>query len=398
MSPTTRRILRSERGAVFVLVGIAVFVLFSFMVFVLDYGIMWTSRRQAQNAADAGALAGAMARGYDDFDDPPSTSAPAQTASLVANANLIWQQPGASVVSFGCPAGATGRCVRVDVYRNGQFGSTPLPTVFGPLLGVTSQGVRATATGLSGNGNATDCLRPLAFPDKWVENRDPREEFNRYVETGPGAGQLLPSPPTPDEYIPPSDTQAVSYNLRDFGHRVFFEYDPSPNAPITDGSSSSDAALMLSLNLSGAYDRNITGCNGQSVALGDQLPVLNPAPGATQAALEVLEALDAGARWDDTNNEVENSCAPTCAPFSPRLIAIALFDPDQYQRERATGWAGCGGTPCIRVSNIVGFFIRRLNGASGGNGHFVRYPGRTVTTAPTFVDEGSWLVTTTLIR
>ena len=51
------RTLRSEQGAVFVQVGISIFVLMAFNVFVLDYGVMWVSRRQAQNAADAAALA-----------------------------------------------------------------------------------------------------------------------------------------------------------------------------------------------------------------------------------------------------------------------------------------------------------------------------------------------------
>ena len=61
------RTLRSEQGAVFVQVGISILVLMAFNVFVLDYGVMWVSRRQAQNAADAGALAGAVARGLRRF-------------------------------------------------------------------------------------------------------------------------------------------------------------------------------------------------------------------------------------------------------------------------------------------------------------------------------------------
>ena len=48
------------------------FVLMAFNVFVLDYGMLWVARGQAQNAADAGALAGAVARGFDDFADPPT--------------------------------------------------------------------------------------------------------------------------------------------------------------------------------------------------------------------------------------------------------------------------------------------------------------------------------------
>src|SRR6476620_6562833 len=106
--------LQSERGAVFVQVGIAMFVLVAFNVFVLDYGVMWVARSQAQAAADAGALAGAVARGYDDFDPTPSPmGTAAQLAKAAASANLVWNQPAtADVPAFNCPAGAPpGRCV-----------------------------------------------------------------------------------------------------------------------------------------------------------------------------------------------------------------------------------------------------------------------------------------------
>ncbi len=59
----------SERGSILVQVGVAIIVLIAFTAFVADYGLMWVSRRQAQNAADAGALAGAIALGFDDFAD-----------------------------------------------------------------------------------------------------------------------------------------------------------------------------------------------------------------------------------------------------------------------------------------------------------------------------------------
>ena len=66
-----QRVCRAQEGAIFVQVGIALFVLMGFSVFVLDYGVMWIARAQAQNAADAGALAGAVARGFDDFAADP---------------------------------------------------------------------------------------------------------------------------------------------------------------------------------------------------------------------------------------------------------------------------------------------------------------------------------------
>jgi hypothetical protein len=377
----TRRMLRSERGAVFAQVGIAVFVLMAFNVFVLDYGMMWVGRRQAQNAADAGALAGAVALGYDD--PPPTTTVAAEAAGSVASTNLIWQQPPDTPdVSFPtCPPGVTGRCVRVAVTRN-------METLFGPILGINTQAVGATATAIAANGNATACLRPFAFADQWTESGvTPPGEFNGYVE--PGGGAL----PSPDLYTPPDATQAVSYTVGDLGHLVTFSYDQPPlTSPITEG-------LLLPLALPGTntYEQNIGGCNGRLVALRDSLDLASPAPGSTRTELEALFAQDASANWDPVNSKITNSCAPGCAPISPRLIAIAVYDPDKYQYGRATpSWGGCTG-PCISVSNIIGFFINGLT-STGGHGYFVRYPGTKVVTKPTIADDGSWLVAPYLIR
>src|SRR5687768_1164486 len=55
----------SEQGAVFIHVAIALLALLMFMAFIADYGLWLTSRAQAQNAADAGALAGASALAFD---------------------------------------------------------------------------------------------------------------------------------------------------------------------------------------------------------------------------------------------------------------------------------------------------------------------------------------------
>jgi hypothetical protein len=385
---------RGENGAIFVQVGLAIFVLMCFNVFVLDYGIVWMSRAQAQNAADAGAYAGAIARNYDDFDDPPSPTGPAaESATQAATANLIWLQPGVSAVSFDCPIGITGRCVRVDVFRNGDFGSTALPTVFGPLLGVTAQGVRATATAQAVNANATNCLRPFAFPDAWDDTPggSPDGQFHAYVESGP------PPPGTPladpDVYTAPDSSQAVSLNLGNLGDWIDFHLDRPQNDPIVSG-------FLLPLDLPGTstYLEDIATCNGQPVALRELMPLAPPpVAGSTYTELEALVAQDPGATWDYTTRTIGNSCAPECAAVSPRLIAVALFDPDQYQQKRATGvWTGCAG-PCVTIANIAAVFIHSLSGG-GGHGHVVRYPGLSITTAPTFVDEGSWLVTATLIR
>src|SRR5690349_9703925 len=150
-----RRRLAAERGAILIQVGVAVLVLSAFGMFVIDYGVQWVSRNQAQNSADSGALAGAVALAYDNFTDRSSTG-PAKTAARnFAQANLVWGQAPdvqlATDVRFypdaptAFPASCSANdCVRVDVYRN-EARNNPLPTFLGGFVGVTTQGVRATA-------------------------------------------------------------------------------------------------------------------------------------------------------------------------------------------------------------------------------------------------------------
>jgi hypothetical protein len=402
MSRDRARAIGSEQGAVFVQVGISLFVLMAFNVFVLDYGMMWIGRRQAQNAADAGALAGALARGYDDFGDPPWSDVPEDSAVGVASTNLIWQQSGTSVVSFNCPSGITGRCVRVDVHRDGTNGSAQIPSLFGPILGITGQGVRATATAIVGNGNATTCLKPFALPDEWQDathtgHYQPTDTFVRWQTPGPGT--VI----DPDSYTPPSSTTAVSINISshfgDVDGRVVFDVNYAFADAVRPG-------FVLPLTLPGGrtHLEDMTSCNGQPIQLGQTLPInvglMGGAGGVTETALVSAFNLDPSADYNFGDSYVINSCAPACAAVSPRLFAVPLYDPSEFQRMRAqSDWSGCpGGTPCVIVRNIVGFFIHHLSGSIGRHGHFLKYPGVTATGAPNFTDDASWLVTTNLNR
>ena len=77
-----------------------------------------------------------------------------QSAIDVAAQNGVWgagaghhagrrHVPG---VPAGSPGAGSNACIRVDVFRNQRAGGNPLPTFFGRLVGITQQGVRATAT------------------------------------------------------------------------------------------------------------------------------------------------------------------------------------------------------------------------------------------------------------
>ena len=193
-----RQPARDERGAVLVHVAIAMLGLLAFSSFVIDYGVLWTARRQVQNAADAGAMAAAAYLGFTGGDEASARAA----AIEAAQANDVWgelPQVTATDVTFSaCPADAPGAaaaiCARTDAYRNQERGN-PLPTIFSSLVGVTSQGVRATATAEVVFSNTSSCVKPLAILDKWNEVQspgwDPGDTFDRYEPPPAPVGTLL---------------------------------------------------------------------------------------------------------------------------------------------------------------------------------------------------------------
>ncbi len=152
---------------------------------VIDYGALWLSRSQAQNAADAAALAGALSLAFDDPDDI------ARAQSNAVSAGTGEPDPGGRAVDHS----RDGRDTRpVSAWRAWAAGylhprervsqrgaGNALPTFFAQIMGITSQDIRATATAQVTTGNAVECMKPWAVADKWDENW---ENGNRTPVTG----------------------------------------------------------------------------------------------------------------------------------------------------------------------------------------------------------------------
>src|SRR5262245_58686187 len=195
------RRLQSERGAVIIHVAVGLVALIGFSALTVDYGVLWVSRRQAQNAADAAAHAAAEQLS---FGDPSDYTAATNAAVAAASQNLIWgQAPTATTVAITfldgvagtplCPPGAPGppdKCVNADVWRNTEK-SNPLPMYFGQIVGLTQQGVKATATAQLYWGDKATCVKPFVIPDKWQENYpvpkswDPTDNYDIYYPHPP---------------------------------------------------------------------------------------------------------------------------------------------------------------------------------------------------------------------
>jgi Putative Flp pilus-assembly TadE/G-like len=360
-----------EQGAILVQVAISIFVLMCFLVFVFDYGVVWASRAQAQNSADAGALAGAIARGYDEFTNPPAAGGPTDTAArLVAQGNPVWKEAGGVGVSYDCPPGVSGGgCVRVDVYRNGTNGSNSLPAYFGPLLNVTSQGVRATATAQALAGDAANCLKPWAVADKWQENTAP-----------PWTQQSTFTPPT-DVYIPPYGTGGTGFSYKDasgnlvnYGMQLTLKlaHPSSGNANGNGSTNTLSSGWAMELDLPNGngndYRSNIEGCTTVTVAIASQsqqCTAVDPTVGCvdvltggttgpTKQGTDTIVGRDPSAYWDRSAKGGLGAPSSTYAT-SPRIVPVAVFDPALYLSQSYNGSNGI-----IKVVNILGFFVEGI--------------------------------------
>lgn len=392
MTRQSRRV-SSDRGAVLIQTAIAMIALMGFSAFAVDYGVLWSARRQAQNAADAGAMAGAISMGFVDMDDQALAR---QSALDAAALNLIWGDPPdvtpADVTFPPCPPGSPGEdsdaCIRVDVFRNQRPGGNPLPTIFGRLVGVTEQGVRATATAEVLFGDSTDCVKPWAMPDKWIELRDdqapigwsPDDEFERYAQNGGNAGALLDpadfyQPPGPGAMNGGNGTgftrDSVGLGGSDYGERIVLKVG-NPHDQISPGWF--QPVVLTPGEVGGNnYRDNIAACNATVIGPGTVLQV-EPGNmiGPTRQGMADLIAQDLGARWNPALNGgqggIQGGCmtAGTCTK-SPRLVAIPVYNPDVYNAGTPTGRSD------ITVIKVLGFFLDEMQG-NDVIGYLMAYP------------------------
>ena len=342
-----RRLAESERGTTLILVGLAVFVLMGMSVFVLDYGVLWLARRQAQNAADAGALAGAVARAYDEPANPPAANGiTRQSVVNAAQANQVFgAAPVVGPADWSCPSFVAGAgptdCVRVDVSRSG------LPTFFAPIFGVGSQSVQATATAQVLAANTTDCLKPWVIEDKFTGPHGPNGLFDPAVDT----------------YVAPSSSApGTGYSVpNDYGTHVVFHADSSVPSFYFD--------IVLSCTGGSCLSNAIANCDPstQTYSIGDPV-VAEPGNkvGPTRNGVDGLIAHDPTASWNAATQTVVNSCAPNCGcvplcgsgVVSPRIIQAGLVSPVEV-------YYANGGRYTYHLVNILSFFVAGRTGPQG---------------------------------
>jgi hypothetical protein len=385
----------------------------------MDYGVMWASRGQAQTAADAGALSGAISLA---LDGPTDQAGARARAIAMASRNHVWgEAPNVTdtdVTFPACPPGTPGlpdTCIKVDVFRNQERGNA-LPMFFGRLAGLESQGVRATATAQLRAGNATDCLKPWAVADKWEERWangrastapwTPSSTFDKYGKNG----TLDPTVTAPDIYVAPTASSAgTGFAPFDANGNPSSSYGLQLTLKNGDSKDNLSSGWFLALNLPDAngnptnggsvYRESIAACNSHTFAIGDTVQVESNQGnmvGPTRQGVEDLLALDGTASWNATTRSVQGSCAPgVCGDGryharSPRVVAVALFNLDAF-------FAGSpNGKSEIPITNIMGFFIEGMNGKDV-IGRLVSIPGA-VSGTSSVTNTASFMRTVLLVR
>ena len=201
MRSRLQHLRRDERGMSFVWVGMGFLTFFAASTLAIDVGMFMTARSQAQNAADAGALAGATALVFNSYSNRTVGGPVVQSSVSAAQSNLVVGGiPSVNPTDVTFPLGPTGldNRVQVNVFRTTNR-TNPVPTLIGSVFGVNTIDIGATATAEASPANAMTCVKPFMIPDRWKENSvPPNNTFDRYDNQG----NLLMNP---DEYFPPSD-------------------------------------------------------------------------------------------------------------------------------------------------------------------------------------------------
>lgn len=330
----------------FVACGMLGFVAVSMLA--IDVGMLMTSRNQAQNSADAGALAGATALAFDSWTDRSDTG-PAKTNAVDASrANQVMSgtvSVGPADVQFLTnPAGLNNR-VRVSVFRNAARGN-PLSTLIAKYFGIGTADVNAVATAEASPANAETCVKPFTIPDRWLEGG---------TRGSTGDDDFTPGS---DVYIGPKEADGKTDNPNYTGYNAVRD---RGTQIILKGNNDTKIApsFYYPWDMVGEdrgaddYRWAIANCKTDMMGYGDDY-VAKPGnmPGPTKQGMDDLIAKDPDARWDDGKSEVVSSMHP-----SPRVVVIPLFDPVYYYTGKMNG-----RNASLKFVNYLGFFLERMDG------------------------------------
>jgi hypothetical protein len=388
-----RRVGSNERGSAIVMVTVSLMAMLALAALAIDLAALRDARAEAQRAADAIALAGATAFKDKPFTDPATVTEAIDRAQQVARWNRVradtldlrgWTRSSPMRQSWGgdvTTVRTTSNQVELNIIPDSQrvrawVRHANLSTWFAGLIGKPYSSVQAMATAQATQSGIAKCLKPLALPDIWKEtNRSSGRTGQDLNANG------LWDQGEPWSFNPPADTYAqydptatpaaqalqtgygsgfrntIDGVLNDYGRSIVIKAQ-RPGDAITSGwfypwrigesSGGND------------YRNNITGCNPASTSLGVPYDVENGnMVGPTRQGFDDLIGQDPSAHWnpsaDGGKGAVEGSSFGDWRD-SPRVVPIALFDPNQIAGIQS------GGNLSLTFNNFALFFVEGFIG------------------------------------
>ena len=355
-----QRLRQSESGMSLVFIGLGMMAFISASMLAIDVGMMMTARSQAQNSADAGALAGATALLYDSFTDhsaggPAVTNAirAAQTNNVMAGQVSV---TAADVEFLTGPVTGQQDRVKVTVRRTASRGN-PVATMIARYFGMANTDIGATATAEAAPANAMSCVKPFTIPDKWAEHSSPPwNSLTSTFDAYDNKGNPLP-PGTADVYVPANQPGYTGYTLNDVGTYLTIRAGTGNNI-----NPSMYFSLAMTNDTGGSdYRNNIMNCNRTHYHWGEP-EVLEPGNmmGPTVQGITDLIAQDKdGAHWVPSagaRGQVQNA-AGQLLTTNPRIFPIPLYDPAYYAYGKVNG-----RNADLRTANWICFFADNVSG------------------------------------
>lgn len=316
--------LTSERGATIIVVALSMTALLSVVALAVDVGMLLTARTEAQRAADAGALAGALALIFDPDDEAPAR----QDAERFAQMNTVQGQAVEVDPAEDVDVDLDGERVTVRVRRDDARGG-PVATWFARIFGVDVVNIAATATAEASPAGAATCVKPWAVFDKFDDVND-NDEFDPgidiYDPATTGYGSDFRNPGSAGD-----DGQGY---VNDFGRPLALKGNWKAGDECCPGTGPSWYYAWAMPDADGDthtgaswYRSNIETCNPAIIEVGQEYDV-EPGNmhGPTRQGVEDLMDQDPSAAWSTFENEVAGSAWDPW-PGSPRVGIVPTFSP-----------------------------------------------------------------------
>ncbi len=255
-------------------------------------------------------------------------------------------------------------CVRVEVFRD-STNSNALPMLFGHLLGLSTQNIRATATALVFAANSSECLKPWAVADKWLEadgtlgpDRHLRSRGGRHLSVSGRVGAARSGHRL-------QSAAGHSERLRDGNHdqdrQPGRHHQPwlVPAARSELGAGCDVHQLRRQLLRGMPFTAARAGRGISAISCRRKTATWSARPTTAPRFWSTRISTRTGIRRTSGSSTAASAQPYTCSTpglsISPRVVAIPIFDLELYLH---TGGPGNG---TVQIVNILGFFVDRFD-------------------------------------